>query len=96
MLLFEISRYLPARHLWFKSLLGACGITMMEFITGCIVNIRLGWQVWDYSLLPFNLLGQISLLFSLIWFVLSGGVFLLIPYLQKYFANRAFEYKESR
>ncbi len=30
-----------------------------EFITGCIVNLWLGWNVWDYSMEPFNLLGQI-------------------------------------
>ncbi len=94
--LYKVSCYFPARPLWFKSLLGAGFITLMEFSTGYLVNIRLGWQVWDYSLQHFNLLGQISLLFSLIWFVLSGCVFVLISTLQKRFAGGAWEYKESR
>ena len=27
----------------------ACIVTPLEFVTGCIVNLWLGWGVWDYS-----------------------------------------------
>lgn len=57
--------------LFVQSLIGAAVITGLEFITGCIVNRWLGWDVWDYSNLPFNLLGQICLYFSLLWLPLS-------------------------
>lgn len=30
------------------------------------------WNVWDYSNMPFNLLGQICLPFTVIWFFLSA------------------------
>ena len=43
----------------------------MEFYTGCLVNLRLGWQVWDYSAMPFNLLGQVCPGFLLLWLALS-------------------------
>lgn len=68
-LLLTVSR-LPLSHpiLW---LLGALSITAVEFAVGCIVNRWLGWGVWDYSELPLNVWGQISLPFSLVWFVLS-------------------------
>ena len=46
-------------------------ITALEFITGYIVNIRLHWNIWDYSSLPYNLYGQICLTYSLIWLILS-------------------------
>lgn len=46
-------------------------ITLLEFITGYIVNIRLGMNVWDYSGLPYNLMGQICLFYSLLWLSLS-------------------------
>ena len=46
-------------------------VTPLEFATGCIVNLWLGWGVWDYSDLPFNLAGQISLPSSLLWIVVS-------------------------
>ena len=52
-------------------------ITVLEFITGCIVNLWLGIGVWDYSDQPYNLLGQICLLFTNLWFLLSLiGIFL--------------------
>ena len=54
-----------------KWLLSTCIITTVEFVAGCIVNLRLHWQVWDYSSLPFNLLGQICPRFILMWFALS-------------------------
>ncbi|HBD87144.1 MAG TPA: hypothetical protein DC001_06935 [Clostridiales bacterium] len=54
-----------------KWLCCAAVITTLEFITGVIVNIRLGWNVWDYSNLPLNLYGQICLLYSTFWFLLS-------------------------
>lgn len=50
-----------------QSVVGACVVTAFEFLTGCIVNLWLGWNVWDYSNLPFNLLGQICLYFFLLW-----------------------------
>lgn len=42
-----------------QMLIGAIVITALEFVCGCIVNLWLGWNVWDYSNMPFNLLGQI-------------------------------------
>ena len=40
-----------------QMLIGSTIITILEFITGCIVNLWLGWNIWDYSNLPLNLLG---------------------------------------
>ena len=61
---------------WDMSLLlqmfiGGAIITVLELITGCVVNLWLGWNVWDYSELPFNLWGQISLFSSIVWVGLS-------------------------
>lgn len=50
---------------------GAIIVTVLEFITGCIVNLWLGWNVWDYSNLPFNVLGQVCLFFTLAWFFIT-------------------------
>ncbi|MCL1823251.1 MAG: putative ABC transporter permease [Oscillospiraceae bacterium] len=54
-----------------RMLTGAVIITALEFISGLIVNIWLGLRVWDYSHLPLNIMGQICLLFTLFWFLLS-------------------------
>lgn len=50
---------------------GAIIVTVLEFVTGCIVNLWLGWDVWDYSNLPFNVLGQVCLFFTLAWFFIT-------------------------
>ena len=46
---------------------GVCVATFSEFVTGCIINLWLGWNVWDYSNRWGNILGQICPLFMLIW-----------------------------
>ena len=46
-------------------------ITVAEFITGIIVNRWMDLNVWDYSDLPFNVMGQISLYFALAFTGLS-------------------------
>ena len=57
--------------LWLQVLIGTAIITGLEFITGCIVNLWLGWNVWDYSNVPFNVLGQICLPYILLWIPIS-------------------------
>jgi uncharacterized membrane protein len=46
-------------------------ITVLELITGFIVNIGLGWGIWDYYQVPYNFYGQICLLYTNLWFLLS-------------------------
>lgn len=53
-----------------KALLGALFVTSAEFTAGVFDNLIMGWQVWDYSDRPLNLLGQICPLFSALWFLL--------------------------
>lgn len=54
-----------------QMLIGCTVITVLEFITGCVVNLWLGWNVWNYSDLKFNILGQISLFSSIGWYFIS-------------------------
>ena len=65
--------------------IGCAIITALEFITGCIVNLWLGWDVWDYSELPCNLLGQISLKSSVGWYFLSAVGIILDDWLRYIF-----------
>lgn len=54
-----------------QCLISALIVTTLEFITGYIVNIKLGLGVWDYSQMPFNFMGQICLPYSILWYFLS-------------------------
>lgn len=60
-----------------QAILGGVIITILEFITGYIVNIKLGLGVWDYSNLKYNFMGQICLPFSFIWMGISVIAILL-------------------
>lgn len=52
-------------------LTGTVIATIGEFITGCIVNLWLGWDVWDYSDMWGNILGQICPAFIALWIPIS-------------------------
>lgn len=51
--------------------------TILELFTGLIVNVCLGWNVWDYSNIPFNFLGQICLPYTFLWIALSAVAIIL-------------------
>lgn len=65
-----------------QMLIGSIIITTLEFCCGCIVNLWLGWDVWDYSSEWGNLLGQICPKFSVIWYFVSLVAILLDDYLR--------------
>ena len=65
-----------------QMIIGAVVITTLEFITGYIVNIKLGLNVWDYSNQPLNIKGQICLLFSFLWMLISLIAIVLDDYLR--------------
>jgi uncharacterized membrane protein len=78
-----INRFLPwETPLPVQMLIGAGIITALEFMTGCIVNIYLGWHVWNYSNVPLNLWGQICFPASAGWYFLSAVGIVLDDYLR--------------
>lgn len=62
--------------------IGSFIITIIEFLSGCVLNLWLKWNVWDYSNQPCNLFGQICLLFSVIWIFLSLIAIVLDDYIR--------------
>lgn len=60
-----------------KAILGGAFITLTELIFGIVFNIFMHKNIWDYSKMPLNFLGQICLLYSLFWVILS---LLFIPF----------------
>lgn len=77
-----------------QMLIGSTIITILEFITGCIVNLWLGWNIWDYSNLPLNLLGQICLPFSILWYFISAIGIVIDDYIRYiYFDEERPRYK---
>ncbi|MCL2619989.1 MAG: putative ABC transporter permease [Defluviitaleaceae bacterium] len=78
-----LNNYLPWNlGIVYQALIGAVIITIVEFIFGLIVNVWLGLSVWNYNELPFNLMGQISLPFTLLWIPIAAVAVLLDDYLR--------------
>ena len=69
--LFLIHNSMPHTSVFLKAFLGMIVITLLELSVGLIVNRVFSLGVWDYSNLPYNLLGQISIPFSACWYILS-------------------------
>lgn len=65
------SRFREDMPLCSRMVISTFVISTGEFITGVIVNICLNWSVWDYSLMPYNIFGQVCLKWCMIWFWLS-------------------------
>ena len=73
-ILYAVNGKHPAMPLWKKCLVGDAVITGIEFCVGCVVNRWLHWNVWDYSQLAGNFLGQICPLYSFLWYLLSAPI----------------------
>lgn len=68
--------------LWKQILRVDIFVVLAEFLTGCIVNLWLGWNVWDYGKEPLNLLGQICPKFALLWIPLCAMAIIFDDYLR--------------
>jgi len=73
-------------NVFLQCVLGAITILLVEFISGVFFNI---WpfqlQLWDYSNLPLNILGQVSLQFGVYWFVMCPFAFWFDDFLRYHF-----------
>lgn len=73
--------------LWKQVAIGVCIIIILEFLTGCIVNLWLGWKIWDYSNLPGNILGQICPQYIILWTPVALAGIILDDWLRYWWWN---------
>lgn len=62
---------LKSRPLFTRCAAGSLIITSVEFAVGVVVNLVLKLDVWNYSALPLNVLGQVCLPFTVLWCLVS-------------------------
>ena len=72
----RIAKKFKNRSIFLKSALCALSVTVVEGIFGIIFNIILKENIWDYSSLPLNVMGQICPLYTFLWGILG---FVFIP-----------------
>ena len=69
-LIYAVNYKLNRTPLLIRALLGSLIITAVELASGCLLNLYLGWHIWDYSNYAIHLWGQITPTFSGLWFLL--------------------------
>lgn len=80
--------------LFSQMVLSALIVTAMELAAGLVLNVWLGLGIWDYSDLPYNLFGQVCLLYMNLWFLLSLPAILLDDWLRwRWFSEEAPRYR---
>lgn len=72
-------------NMFWQSVASTITILLFEFIGGCIVNLWLGLDIWDYTHMAFNLLGQICLQYTVYWLLISPFAIWLDDQLRWYF-----------
>lgn len=88
LLIGAINEYLPwETSIWKQCAIGAGIVLLLEFVFGCILNLWLGLNIWDYSNTPLNLLGQISLPFAVAWYFLTALAIILDDWLRYWLFN---------
>ena len=87
-LLSRLNTRMDKRPVMLKAVAGAGIITAVEFLVGCIVNLGLKWDVWDYSKMRFNLLGQICPLYFFLWTLLCVPLSPLCKAINKHIFNQ--------
>ena len=68
--------------MWVQSLIGTLIVTSVEFIFGIVLNVLLGLSLWDYSDMMFNVMGQVCLLYAVLWFLLMPLAIWLEDYIR--------------
>lgn len=66
--------------LWFRSLVGMCGIMCITFIINHICNNIFNINLWNYNDHPFTIMG----FYLPIWYLMSMSIILFDDYINKY------------
>lgn len=78
MILNSISVHTPGMSIAVKSILGSGVITLLEFLFGLVLNIKMGLKIWNYENIGYNILGQICPKYTVYWFILCMVAFIII------------------
>ena len=81
-----VASKLKKRGMLTKALVCAALVTAVEFIFGIVFNLWLKMNIWDYSDLPLNLMGQICPIFSLAWAGIALAMLPLVEAVNKDYA----------
>lgn len=82
--IYSIEQKLKKYNLAVRALFSCLCITAVEFISGLFINKVFRMNVWNYSSLPLNLMGQVCLLYSAFWYLLCIPAHLLCKIIKQH------------
>jgi Protein of unknown function (DUF1113). len=65
--------------------LSGIAVTGIELCFGILFNMILKWHIWDYSMIPYNFLGQICMSYFGFWQILSPVAIFMYDYIDYWF-----------
>ena len=78
MILNSISIRAQGMSIAVKSIIGSGVITLLEFLVGLVLNVKMGLKIWNYENIGYNILGQICPKYTVYWFMLCMVAFIII------------------
>jgi uncharacterized membrane protein len=75
-----------------KAAYGMAVLVVVEFVSGYIMNIKLGMDIWDYSRMPMNFMGQICLPFAALWFLFTPFIIWFDDFVRRTLWNEGEKY----
>ncbi len=80
--IYYINIFLENHSRFLRATICSIMITATELLFGIILNQILNLNIWDYSDLPLNFMGQICIQFSIAWFAISYALIFIIDKLK--------------
>ena len=74
-------KFYKCRIVW-QCLIGALLVLLVEFISGCVLNLWLGLDIWDYTGKFGNIMGQVCVQYGILWFFLIPFAIWIEDYLR--------------
>ena len=81
----NLDRVFPEMPLVMQAVLGASAVSLLELVSGCILNLWLELGVWDYSTMPYSFLGQVCMSYFFLWILVAFGAAFLEDSLRRLF-----------
>ena len=83
LLIGNLNTLLPDMPLVMQAVVGAVMVSAVELLSGLLINVYLGLQVWDYSSLPFSFMGQICVGYFFLWIIVAFFAVFLDDFLRQ-------------
>lgn len=83
-----VQKQLKSLRFIYRCIASGILISAIELVFGGVFNLWLESNVWDYSLMPLNLFGQVCLTYTVLWCILSAPMLILTDIIRQKFNKK--------